>query len=229
MKKEVAHWKKTELDFQRMQQRLERILDSLDNLVMAVNESIEICLCNPACRQSIHTHSGGKGSGLMQNFAMAIIQEIIQNRERILLLEQAIAADARPFHHEPILDGLKQIKETLAIMEEGRGYLLPRHYPEKCRNAIHAMTLGLAYWQEDTGLTKVALAEQSGIWKVYMDKNGFQRTQTLDKYLDANKFPKKPRWNQIFGTIDFVLQSCKTRSPLRQKLKALQTFLKQCD
>ena len=90
---------------------------------------------------------------------------------------------------------------------------------DKKQLGARAMNLALEYWQEATGLTKIDLAEKSGIWKVYMNKDGYERTQTLDKYLDIKQFPKQPRWNKIYQTIDYVLLACKTPSRLKQELE----------
>ena len=81
------------------------------------------------------------------------------------------------------------------------------------------MSLALECWEQATGKTKTDLAKKSGIWTVYTNKNGFERTQTLDKYLDGKTFPKRPRWNKVFQTLDFVLLSCEKDSRLKTELE----------
>jgi len=46
LKKEIERRKITEFDLQMNQQRLSRILDFLDDAIIAVNESLEICFSN---------------------------------------------------------------------------------------------------------------------------------------------------------------------------------------
>jgi len=99
--------------------------------------------------------------------------------------------------------------------------------PDKNELGARAMNLAIHLWHHETGMTKIDLAQQSGIWKVYVNKDGYERTQTLDRYLDAKKFPKLPRWISVHDTVDFVLQSCKTPSPLRNQLETSILVLKQ--
>jgi hypothetical protein len=67
------------------------------------------------------------------------------------------------------------------------------------------LNLALELWVEETGKTKVDLARESGLWKVYMDADGWERTQTLDRYLDLLTLPSRPRWRQVTRTVSFVL------------------------
>ena len=90
---------------------------------------------------------------------------------------------------------------------------------DKKELGVRVMSLAIHLWHHETGMTKIDLARQSGIWKVYMSKNGFERAQTLDKYLNTENFPKQPRWATVHDTVDFVLQSCKMPSPLRNQVE----------
>ena len=74
--------------------------------------------------------------------------------------------------------------------------------------AAEVMTLSLELWVLCTGTTKVELARESGLWKVYTDKDGWDRTQTLDKYLKLESFPQRPRLAQVVRTAEFVLTFC---------------------
>ncbi len=85
--------------------------------------------------------------------------------------------------------------------------------------AVQVMTLAVDCWMESTGATKADMAEQSGLWNVYMEKDGYFRTQTLDKYLDEKTLPKNPRWKKIIVTADFVLANCPAGSKCYQNLK----------
>jgi two-component system sensor histidine kinase ChiS len=63
-------------------------------------------------------------------------------------------------------------------------------------------------WCKNTGLTKSDLAEKSGIWNVSVNKDGWRRTQTLDKYLDIKTLPRYPKWRYVEKTVEFILSNC---------------------
>ncbi len=284
LKKEVERRKLTELDLKLTQQRLSRILDSIDEAVIAVNESREICFSNSPCQRmlgyepdellgrpvallgtALDSHGGfggdhpagdaGKKAGVAakdgkrvpcrismaslemdhetlqililekeypaekwdQTAALSFIRELNVNRQRIQILEDTLLANGLNVQGVAVAPGLTQVRTTLEKMET-----LVEAMPadlEKKREGHRVMTLSLALWKKETGLTKIELAEQSGVWKVYMNGNGFERTQTLDKYLDINTFPKQPRWRNIFDTAEFVLAACTTESNPRTELE----------
>lgn len=153
-----------------------------------------------------------------------VIERINKNRRRIEMLERAMAIRESSIAETTIQQGVQQIQATLTKMEKSWAPITQDI--EKNQMAVIVMNQALEYWKEATGLTKADLAEQSGLWKVYMNKNGFERTQTLDKYLDSEKFPKNPRWSQIYKTVDFVLLSCDLPSSKRKELEARFSGLK---
>lgn len=91
-------------------------------------------------------------------------------------------------------------------------------------NMVKAMKLALAYWEESTGKGKFDLAEQSGLWRVYIDRGTLQ-TRTMDKYLQIETLPKTPRWRTVMSTLDFVLQQARKRSDNRTVLENLRQQL----
>ena len=72
------------------------------------------------------------------------------------------------------------------------------------RDVVNLMKLTLEKWEATTGKTKYELAEESGLWRVYLDQ-GQIRTRTLDKYFNLDFLPQKPRWNTVVKTVQFVL------------------------
>ena len=93
---------------------------------------------------------------------------------------------------------------------------------------VELMNLSLRYWSQTTGLTKVDLAEQSGIWNATVDKNGTFRTRTLDRYLKYSGFPDKPRWRDVLQTAYYCLQNCPEQAAaLRLELEAELRYLEQ--
>ncbi|NDJ81992.1 response regulator [Vibrio campbellii] len=84
---------------------------------------------------------------------------------------------------------------------------------------VDTMTHALEYWESVTGETKFAFAEQSGLWRVYLDRSTLQ-TRTLDKYMRIETLPKTPRWRTVLSSIEFILDHCKEQSPERAYIEA---------
>jgi PAS domain S-box-containing protein len=91
--------------------------------------------------------------------------------------------------------------------------------------AVGVMNLALACWEHEFGKTKLDLAEESGIWPVYIDKST-PTTRTLDKYLNLENCPKNPRSKRVVETAEFVLRRAPDeKSPTCRKLQsALDAF-----
>jgi hypothetical protein len=79
------------------------------------------------------------------------------------------------------------------------------------RQAVNVMLAALACWEHDVGRGKLDLAEESGIWPVYIDKST-PTTRTLDKYLNIDSCPKNPRTQRVIDTAEFVLKQLGRRS-----------------
>lgn len=89
---------------------------------------------------------------------------------------------------------------------------------------VQVMNLSVQYWLDSGGTDKFDLARSSKLWTVYTNPDGWERAQTLDKYFDCNTFPKRPHWNKVLATAEFVLNRCLAPSPLRE---SLERFLEQ--
>jgi PAS domain S-box-containing protein len=91
--------------------------------------------------------------------------------------------------------------------------------------AVSVMNLALACWEHELGKSKLDLAEESGIWPVYIDKST-PTTRTLDKYLNLDLCPKNPRSKRVVDTAEFVLRHVPEKnSPACSKLQqALDAF-----
>ncbi len=100
---------------------------------------------------------------------------------------------------------------------------------EKRNLGTQVMAAACDLWASDTGQSKADLAEQSGLWTVYINRDGWARTQTLDKYLNSETLPGRPRWKNIVDTANFVLARCKGPFPekhaLERKLGQLKELL----
>ncbi|GAK23373.1 chitin catabolic cascade sensor histidine kinase ChiS [Vibrio sp. JCM 19052] len=89
---------------------------------------------------------------------------------------------------------------------------------------VDTMTHALEYWESVTGETKFAFAEQSGLWRVYLDRSTLQ-TRTLDKYMRIETLPKTPRWRTVLSSIEFILEHCKEQS---QNVHTLKLSVTKC-
>jgi PAS domain S-box-containing protein len=74
------------------------------------------------------------------------------------------------------------------------------------QQAVSLMNLSLSIWESELSKSKLTLAEQSGIWPVYIDKST-PTTRTLDKYLSLESCPKNPRSKRVIDTAEFVLRN----------------------
>ncbi|MEH6531624.1 MAG: response regulator [Photobacterium frigidiphilum] len=89
---------------------------------------------------------------------------------------------------------------------------------------VEVMKATLKYWETASQKTKFELAEESGLWRVYLDRSTLQ-TRTLDKYLHVETLPKTPRWRTVINTIDFVLERCTDSSIERHEVQTMRDKL----
>lgn len=91
---------------------------------------------------------------------------------------------------------------------------------------VKVMSLSLACWQHKLGKSKLALAEESNIWPVYMDKST-PTTRTLDRYLNIDSCPKNPRSQRAVDTAEFVIRNMNSKLPevkCTELYSTLETF-----
>jgi two-component system sensor histidine kinase ChiS len=302
LKKELKQRQETELELRLTQRRLAVLLDTIDNALLATNESEEICFCNKVCCEllgydnnsllgrplkslligkalclldnlgtnspddgadspsasyrdieikakngthknvdvertllfmeedifqifMIHQPTGHQKNGRKLNGSnahtppLALIKDLNHNQIRLRGLEDTLNTMLPVTSEQPtiILDEIKAIDTALVRMNE---MLQDPQTPEGRRQlAVTAMNLAMEYWTETTGNDKFELARQSGLWKVYTNQDGWERAQTLDKYLNINTLPARPRWKLIMATCNFVLASSIESSALRNQLE----------
>ena len=89
---------------------------------------------------------------------------------------------------------------------------------------VDAMRATLVFWEAESNKNKFELAEESGLWRVYLDRSTLQ-TRTLDKYLQLETLPKTPRWRTVINTIDYVLERCQQSNSARQELVIMRDKL----
>jgi hypothetical protein len=156
----------------------------------------------------------GSISGNRLGEELTLIQERMKELGDILsgvLPEPAVETGA-------VLFGLSEINRFLARLT----LFLQRPPPlphDRRFFAVEVMSLCIDYWIECSGADKFDLARSSKLWTVYTNLDGWERTQTLDKYFDVKTLPNRPNWKKILATADFVLNSCLDPSPLRENLE----------
>lgn len=86
---------------------------------------------------------------------------------------------------------------------------------------VQVMTGSLNLWRDVTGKERIEFAEESGIWRVSLDKTSLQ-TRTLDKYLLIETLPLNPRWRDVVRSAEFTLARAEAadRQAEAQKLAA---------
>jgi two-component system, sensor histidine kinase ChiS len=305
LRKELQERKQIERELRILQHRLNGMLDSVNEALIAVNEAYEIAFCNRSCEALLGydvqdilgrpaadmlwqtsdeetiaqlkrealclsqsegnrdfgvlalKHSDGtlcnvrvfvslldieeeslwllilrKDNGDKQNatkkisHSLGIIDSINRNRSRLQSIQQSLNG-ILPFISETqpdFLNELKLIDESLANAE--KNLLDSGEYEDRRHLAADLMDCALTCWTEATGLTKADLAHQSRIWKVYTNLDGWERTQTLDRYLTIETFPKKPALWKVYKTVEFVLATCSKPSDLRNRLEILLSKLR---
>ena len=77
---------------------------------------------------------------------------------------------------------------------------------------VELMNAAVQCWEASTGRSRVELAEKSRIWGIHVDE-GRLRTRTLDRYLNLETLPARPRWRQVVRTAYFVLGHSGTQAP----------------
>ena len=93
------------------------------------------------------------------------------------------------------------------------------------KTVVDLMNQALEAWEQTTGKNKIQLAEESGLWRVYLDADSY-KTRTLDKYLDLKRLPKNPRWKDVLKSAEFVLCAFKEPSALKTQLQASVSTLR---
>jgi YesN/AraC family two-component response regulator len=130
------------------------------------------------------------------------------------------------------LDLIRIVAEQQKELEK-RNQKLTEELKEKKMRIIltSVMQLSLEYYELTTGKTKVELAEESGIWVLTEDVNGFI-PKTMKRYLKINTIPqKRPNYKAVEKTARFVLlQEPDTPYPtlkeeLEESLKELRKLL----
>lgn len=146
------------------------------------------------------------------------LEALTRNRRRLQQLEATING-LTPLvleQHPGFVDDLRAMDRSLERLEQELAQNSPEQ--EQRQLIVQTMKLALDLWVDTTQTGKAELARQSGQWSVYVNQDGWERTQSLDRYLTLDTLPANPRLKTVFRTVDFVLESCPAPTPLRLRL-----------
>ena len=139
--------------------------------------------------------------------------ELFQQKTRSL---EAVVKNISEIYGKETLKQIIDLRDMNPGLDEARDRLPDK---EQFRLLIvQGMSMAVQAWESTTGQTKVDLADQSQLWKSYLDGSTW-KTRTLDKYLNVKSLPKKPRWRQVVRTIHFVLKHCQLTQVKQDELK----------
>ena len=169
-------------------------------------------------RNSAHSFNTESNS-LVTVPTLTLITELNKNQDRLRSLEETLSATLPKVAQQAptVQQEIKAIDTALEAVS--RTLLSPKKQETRNQLAVLVMSLSIDYWIKTTHTQKSDLARQSGLWNVYTNQDGWERTQTLDKYLDIETLPKRPRWKLVLATADFVLTFCNNSSPYRDHLE----------
>ncbi|MBU2513987.1 response regulator [bacterium] len=171
-----------------------------------------------------NTENSNKNEDLSVS-ATAMIEELNKNKERLQKIEDSISIkdDLKILSSFPIVSEIQTIKDSIKVINTT--LTKDQEKDEKRKLTVEIMNLSIDYWQQITGTTKADLAGKSKIWNVYTDSNGWERTQTLDKYLTVKTLPQYPHWKKIIKTADYVLNELIEKTSKREALLTALTKL----
>ena len=150
---------------------------------------------------------------------LSLIESFNQQRIRLHKLEDELIKDIAPakdctpeilnvFHD--VDSALIQLNHSLSSQGEHVDLRLA---------IVEVMRLAINYWREVTKTGKAELALRSSLWKVYTNEDGWERTQTMDRYLGLETLPKYPRRRQVIRTAEYVLTQCTVENDARKDLE----------
>ena len=224
-------------------ERLESMLDALSDPVVLVDETHTVAYANaafcsiakidcgaivgtsinsiiddPAIGPSLNNVFGGNSSDIEG----AVLCTNIADQNYSLALRAIGAGDELLVMISPAdTDAASDYATDIQVSYEGETAENRRLY------AMTAITEAVRSWEDGTGLSALELARQSGLWKIHVNPDGWQRAKTLDRYLSKKDFPKNPRMKTIAATLAFVLERLGPQSPDYSRLHELFDVLRQ--
>ncbi|SDK36314.1 PAS domain S-box-containing protein [Maridesulfovibrio ferrireducens] len=232
---ELEAQKKTEQSHKLIQIRLSKMLDSVDDAILAVNRKYEINFSNRAFTNltGYHTENllGQQLTSILSKPDCATVTDFMR---KIPQLHATAESNIKQDNFQITTAGGSILNTsalvTLLDVEDELIYTLvlrPEEKPlDKRQFAVWIMKKTLKDWESATKFSKADLAFRSGLWNVYMEKDGYARTQTLDRYLSEETLPSRPRWKNVYATVEFVLANSQLSEDSSSELQKALARLK---
>lgn len=194
--------------------------DLILNKLKFGEDSLSVLIFNPVINENQLPDVRNHLPDQMGNF----ISELNKNTKRMEIFEKCLdEINLSYFEKSPALTNyLENIDETLKQLKQFLD--VDKNDQKKNIIAVKLINSVLDYWKINTNKSKVDLARMSGLWTVYSNLDGWERTQTFDKYLSIEKFPKSPNWKKIIDTVEFVLQNCENVSHSKERNEICDLF-----
>ncbi|GEM_PF-3023749 len=227
--------RKNEQDHKLLQLRLSKMLDSVDEALLAIDQDHVIDFSNNAFEkltgyssenilgQKLTTFLDEQEHGDISNLLLKILQPTVSATDETGQGNiQLLTASGSSLPVSISVHSIKIDKMTVYALT-----LRPQtKQPDKRQLAVLVMNSSIECWEKCTGQEKADLASSSRLWNVYFEKDGYARTQTLDRYLSEETLPLRPRWKNIHATAGFVLENCSQQAELCSELKKNLGLLK---
>ena len=129
-------------------------------------------------------------------------ERFLQNQERIMMLEEAlnsVVGSRRSLEKSDFLDADSNNQSVRDLNKNPS-------INEIRLSVVEVMQKSLECWETSTQKTKLELAKESQIWHVNMEDGCYEKTRTLDRYLNLKTLPKNPRIREVVRTANFVLE-----------------------
>ena len=228
LKQSIEVLKNIEQDLYFSKDKISQVINVLSDGVVIINSDQKIVQSNPSSEQFLdylpHEIQGENLKLIMSEEAQAMMFEGFTSKygndhpkkvyfyrnvplkgknNRILSTPVSVAKIGDPKKKEFVL--LFKFESSM----KGDDY---RH------TLVKAMIESLSIYENSTNKTKADLAIESGLWK-YHTHDGRVRTKTLDRYLNIDSLPKRPRWKDVLATIRFVLSLSEVPSAQKERLQ----------
>ncbi len=152
-------------------------------------------------------------AGEHPNQMVSLGGEVLQNKQRIEKLEHLFQAVTDFVKN----NGTEFFERIIPSNHSSKPNGFSQN--EKLRKKlVEILSLSVSIWEMYTGKSKVELAEESKLWRVYLDR-GIFTVRTMDKYLDLSTLPKKPRWKTVLMTATYILENCSLETSIKSKLE----------
>ena len=247
LRAEIDHRMQVEHALKLSQQRMARMLDTLNVSVLCFDARRRLTYANQPAQSLLQSVSGEAPLVALFGDTLAnCIDEAVRAEGRVQLEK----VELRPSRQTMLLSAFElepeeggglaliitpssasyagepgQLIGTVQSVIDGLKLDISRQTPLSCPDVattnadvddyraaiVEVVTKSLLLWREATGQGKIDLAEQSGIWRVNLDRSSLQ-VRTLDKYLLTDSLPQNPRWRDVLKTAEFVLEHVAKKS-----------------